>query len=48
MTVAAPATAPAKQMNAAPWWLILLESIAFLIIGALLLTNPAATTAVLV
>jgi len=48
MTVAAPATAPAKQMHAAPWWLILLESIAFLIIGALLLTNPLATTAVLV
>ncbi|MCJ7512767.1 MAG: HdeD family acid-resistance protein [Anaerolineales bacterium] len=42
------AVAPAKEMNSTPWWLILLESIAFLIIGALLLTNPAATTAVLV
>lgn len=38
----------AKQTPTVPWWLVLLEGIALLILGALLLTSPAMTTAVLV
>jgi uncharacterized membrane protein HdeD (DUF308 family) len=33
---------------AMPWWLLLLEGIVVLVLGVLLITNPAATTAVLV
>ena len=42
------ATAEEKAVIAPPWWLILLESVAILIIGILLLTNPASTSVVLV
>ncbi|MCA9874413.1 MAG: DUF308 domain-containing protein [Anaerolineales bacterium] len=40
-------TARARQ-EAAPWWMVLIQGIAALIIGILLLTNPAGTTVVLV
>jgi uncharacterized membrane protein HdeD (DUF308 family) len=46
MTTAA--TTTAKQTPTVPWWLILLEGIALLILGVLLLTSPAMTTKVLV
>ena len=42
-------TATAKQqVPMAPWWLVLLEGIALIIVGLLLLTDPAATTLFLV
>lgn len=37
-----------QQTKGLPWWLILLNGIALLIIGALLLTSPAATMIVIV
>jgi len=42
------ATTAAKQTPMVPWWLVLLQGIALLILGALLLTNPAMTTIVLI
>ncbi|HTP07861.1 MAG TPA: HdeD family acid-resistance protein [Anaerolineae bacterium] len=43
------ATATASQQGpTVPWWLVLLEGIALVILGALLLTNPASTTFVLI
>jgi uncharacterized membrane protein HdeD (DUF308 family) len=43
------ATATASQEGpAVPWWLVLLEGIALVILGALLLTNPGSTTLVLI
>ena len=38
----------AQQTPSVPWWLVLLQGIALLILGALLLTNPAMTTIVLI
>ncbi len=45
MTAAATAVGPGRQTY---WWLVLLQGIAALILGILLLTNPAATVVVLV
>ena len=43
------ATATATQEGpAVPWWLVLLEGIALVILGLLLLTNPGMTTFVLI
>jgi uncharacterized membrane protein HdeD (DUF308 family) len=42
------ATATESDVKMTPWWLVLLEGIAAVIIGVLLLTNPRATMAVLV
>ena len=42
------ATATESDVKMTPWWLVLLEGIAALIIGVLLLTNPRATMLVLV
>ncbi len=43
------ATATASQEGpAVPWWLVLLEGIALVILGLLLLTDPAATTVVVI
>ena len=43
------ATATASQEGSTvPWWLVLLEGIALVILGLLLLTDPAATTVVLI
>jgi len=40
--------APQPTGSAIPWWLVLLEAIAAIIIGALLLANPAKATFVLI
>jgi len=40
--------APQPAGSAIPWWLVLLEAIAAIIIGALLLANPAQATFVLI
>jgi uncharacterized membrane protein HdeD (DUF308 family) len=40
--------APQPAGSAIPWWLVLLEAIAAIIIGALLLANPAKATFVLI
>jgi uncharacterized membrane protein HdeD (DUF308 family) len=37
-----------KQTLVVPWWLVLLQGIALLVLGALLLTSPAMTTRILV
>ncbi len=42
------ATATESDVKMIPWWLVLLEGIAAIILGVLLLTNPGATTLVLV
>ncbi len=43
------ATATAsKESPTVPWWLVLLEGIALVILGLMLLTDPAATTVVLI
>lgn len=42
------ATAVAKERRAWPWWLILIQGIALVIIGLLLITNPKATSVFLV
>jgi uncharacterized membrane protein HdeD (DUF308 family) len=43
-------TTTAQQMEetAVPWWLILIEGIALLILGLLFLTNPASTTVIFI
>ena len=41
-------TTASKEAPMVPWWLALLEGIALVILGLLLLTNPAATTVVLI
>ncbi len=38
----------AKQTPAVPWWLVLLQGIALIILGVLLLTSPAMTTFTLI
>lgn len=40
--------APQSTVSTIPWWLVLLEGIAAIIIGALLLANPATATFVLI
>jgi uncharacterized membrane protein HdeD (DUF308 family) len=48
-TVAVAAPAPGSSAPPlVPWWLVLLQGIAAIIIGLMLLTNPAATTLVIV
>ncbi len=42
------AVAAEKQTPVIPWWLILLQGIALVILGALLLTSPAMTTFILI
>ena len=42
------ATTASPQGRLVPWWLVLIEGIAAVILGILLLTNPAATVAILV
>ena len=42
------ASVEAQEMKGLPWWLILLNGIALLIIGVLLVTSPAATAVVIV
>jgi len=42
------ASVEAQEVQGLPWWLILLNGIAILIIGVLLLTSPAVTVIVLV
>jgi uncharacterized membrane protein HdeD (DUF308 family) len=37
-----------KETPSVPWWLVLLQGIALIILGLLLLTNPAMTTLVLI
>ncbi len=41
-------TSDAVGRSAIPWWLVLIQGIAAIIVGILLLTNPAATTVVLI
>lgn len=41
-------TAPDQNHSTIPWWVVLLEGIAAIIIGLLLLTSPATTTIVLI
>ncbi len=41
-------TTASKQVPTVPWWLVLLEGIALVVLGLLLLTDPAATTVVLI
>ena len=41
-------TTVSKEAPSVPWWLVLLEGIALVILGLLLLTNPAMTTLVLI
>jgi uncharacterized membrane protein HdeD (DUF308 family) len=41
-------TTASKEVPTVPWWLVLLEGIALVILGLLLLTNPAMTTLVLI
>lgn len=41
-------TIASKEVPMVPWWLVLLEGIALVILGALLLTSPAMTTLVLI
>lgn len=42
------AVANSEQQRGMPWWVVLIESIAVIIIGFLLLTEPAATALVVV
>ncbi len=44
----AAASVSAKETNAVPWWLVLIEGIALILLGIFLLTSPGATTLVLV
>jgi len=37
-----------KEESVFPWWVVLIEGIAAIIIGILLLANPRATTVVLI
>jgi uncharacterized membrane protein HdeD (DUF308 family) len=39
---------PVEQESAVPWWLILIEGIALIILGILFLTNTASTTIVFI
>lgn len=41
-------TSEAMGRSAIPWWLVLIQGIAGIIIGVLLLTNPAATTVIII
>jgi uncharacterized membrane protein HdeD (DUF308 family) len=41
-------TSEAMGRSTIPWWLVLIQGIAAIIIGILLLTNPAATTVVII
>ncbi len=41
-------TASVSEVKGLPWWLVLLNGVAVLIIGVLLLTSPAATVIVMV
>jgi uncharacterized membrane protein HdeD (DUF308 family) len=42
------ASVTSKETRAIPWWLVLIEGIALLILGILWLTNPGATTVIAV
>ena len=48
MTAEAAPVEAAPEAPLVPWWLILIEGVLAIIIGILLVTNPRATTAVLV
>jgi uncharacterized membrane protein HdeD (DUF308 family) len=41
-------TSEAMGRSTIPWWLVLIQGIAAIIIGILLLTNPAATTVIII
>jgi uncharacterized membrane protein HdeD (DUF308 family) len=41
-------TASQQQQPSVPWWLVLLQGIALIVLGALLLTSPGMTTVVLI
>lgn len=42
------ATVSSEETRALPWWLVLIEGIALIILGILWLTNPASTTLVFI
>ncbi len=44
----AEATAPFSEEKVVPWWLVLIEGVAAVIIGLMLLAKPGMTTAILV
>ncbi len=41
-------TASRQEQPSVPWWLVLLQGIALIVLGALLLTSPGMTTVVLI
>lgn len=41
-------TQPQQEAKAAPWWLVLIEGIALIIIGGFLLTTPAEATVLII
>jgi len=42
------AAQPVEQESAVPWWLILIEGIALIILGILFMTNPASSTLIFI
>jgi uncharacterized membrane protein HdeD (DUF308 family) len=48
MTAQATTQAATPQQKIIPWWAVLIEGIAAIILGVLLLLNPAATTAIMI
>ncbi|MEA3335944.1 MAG: HdeD family acid-resistance protein [Chloroflexota bacterium] len=44
----ATASVPVQEKSRTPWWLILIEGIALIILGILFLTNTAATTVIFI
>jgi uncharacterized membrane protein HdeD (DUF308 family) len=41
-------TEPSKRLTAAPWWLVLLQGVASIVVGILMLSSPGITMIVLV